>query len=119
MTHSRAAGSRRSDAQGGASFGQVKMPPLLALHAGDRAIGGFFVGVAVQRHPDGEAARRVLTNDLNTAYRLASWPPANGFKLAPARPRIFKNRPHWSRGIYWHLRRANPNRLCAGAPPSA
>jgi hypothetical protein len=34
------------------SFGQMKLPPLLALDAGHRAIGESFFGSAVQCYPD-------------------------------------------------------------------
>jgi hypothetical protein len=53
------------------SFGQVKMPSLFALHTSDRAIGDPFVGLPVQRHPDREPARRVVSNDLNAANRAS------------------------------------------------
>jgi hypothetical protein len=43
------------------------MPTFLALYAADSAIGGSLVGLPVQRHPDRETARRVVSNDLNAA----------------------------------------------------
>ena len=60
------------------SFGQVKMSSLLALDVDDRAIGDFLVGLPVQRHPDGKAARLIAPNDLNTAHGLAAGPLSNG-----------------------------------------
>jgi len=53
---------------------------LYAPYAGDRAIGGLFVGVAVQSNADGESSGRAVSNDLNAPYRFASGPPANGFQ---------------------------------------
>jgi hypothetical protein len=81
------------------SFGQVKMPSLLALHASDRAISGFFVSLAVQRHADGEAARRVLTNDLDAAYRFASRPLANGFEALLSKRPIAHSNSSWIRHV--------------------
>src|SRR5712675_2262468 len=60
------------------SFGQVKMPSLLALNADDCAIGDFLVGLPVQRHPDGKAARLIASIDLNAAHGLAAGPLSNG-----------------------------------------
>jgi hypothetical protein len=64
----------------GVSFGQVKMPTLLALDAADSAIGGSLVGLPVQRHPDRETARRVVSNDLNAANGFASGPVSDGLQ---------------------------------------
>ena len=58
----------------------MEIASLFSLHAGDRAIGGLFVGVAVQSNADGESSGRAVSNDLNAPYRFASGPPANGFQ---------------------------------------
>ena len=58
---------------------QMEMSSLLTLDAIDRAIGDFLVGLPVQRHPDGEAARPIASsNDLNAAHGLAPGPLSNG-----------------------------------------
>jgi hypothetical protein len=87
----------KSDAQGGASFGQVKMPSLLALHAGDRAIGGFSVGLSVQRHAEGEPSRCVVSNDLDAAYRFTPRPLANGFEALLSKRPIAHSNCSWIR----------------------
>jgi hypothetical protein len=58
----------------------VKLPSLLALNADDRAIGGFLVGLPVQRHPDRKAGRRVVSNDLNAGNGLTARPQPNRLK---------------------------------------
>src|ERR1700738_4493907 len=50
------------------------MPTFLALYASDSAIGGSLVGLPVQRHPDRETARRVVSDDLNPTNGLAPGP---------------------------------------------
>ena len=59
---------------------QMEMSPLLALNAIDRAIGDLRVGLAVQRHPDRKAARRIGPDDLNGANGLAPGPLSDGFQ---------------------------------------
>ena len=60
---------------------------LLALDAIDRAIGGFFVGRSVQRHPDRKCAARVVPDDLNGADGFAPGPLSNGLQaLLSQRP---------------------------------
>jgi CspA family cold shock protein len=54
-----------------ASLSQVKMSSLLPLNVDDRTICDFLVGLPVQRHPNGEAARPIASNDLNAAHGLA------------------------------------------------
>jgi hypothetical protein len=59
----------------------MEMSSLLALHAIDRAIGDFLVGLSVQRHPDRKtAARYLISNDVNSAYGLASRPLSNSLQ---------------------------------------
>jgi hypothetical protein len=58
----------------------MEMPPLLALDAIDRAIGNSLIGLSVQRHADGKAARCSLPNDLDAGNGLASRPLPNGVK---------------------------------------
>jgi hypothetical protein len=66
---------------------QVEKAPLLALDATDRAIGDFFVGRSVQRHPDRKCAGRLVPDDLNGADRLAPGPMSNGLQaLLSQRP---------------------------------
>jgi len=50
----------------------MEMSSLLALNADDCAIGDFLVGLPVQRHPDGKAARLIASKDLNAAHGLAA-----------------------------------------------
>ena len=59
---------------------QMEMSSLLALDAGDRAIGDFLVGLPVQRPPDRKTARCVISNNLNAANRLAPRPLPNGLQ---------------------------------------
>ena len=56
------------------------MSSLLALDEVDRAIGDFFVGLPVQRHPDRKPARCVISNNLNAANGLAPRPLSNGLQ---------------------------------------
>jgi hypothetical protein len=58
----------------------MEMSSLLALHAIDRAIGDFLVGLSVQRHPDRKTARYLISNDVNSAYGLASRPLSNSLQ---------------------------------------
>ena len=46
------------------------MSSPLALDVDNRAIGDFLVGLPVQRHPDGKAARLIASNDLNAGNGL-------------------------------------------------
>ncbi len=59
---------------------QVEKSPLLALHATDRTIGSFPVGLSVQRYPDGKSARRLVPDDLNGANGLAPGPLSDGLQ---------------------------------------
>jgi hypothetical protein len=59
---------------------QMEMSSLLTLHAIDRAIGDFLVGLPVQRPPDRKPARCVFSNNLNAANRLAPRPLPNGLQ---------------------------------------
>jgi hypothetical protein len=59
---------------------QMEMPPLLALHATDRTICSFPVGLSVQRHPDGKSARRLVPDDLDGANGLAPGPLSDGLQ---------------------------------------
>lgn len=54
------------------------MPPLLALDAIDGAIGGFPVGLPIQRDPDRKAACCIVPHDLNAADGLAAGPLSYG-----------------------------------------
>ena len=54
------------------------MPPLLALDAIDGAIGGFPVGLPIQRDPDRKAAWCIVPHDLNAADGLAAGPLSYG-----------------------------------------
>ena len=56
------------------------MPPLLAHHAIDGAIGGFLVGFAVQRYPDRKTAGSVISDDLDAANGLAAGPLPDGLQ---------------------------------------
>jgi hypothetical protein len=56
------------------------MSSLLALDEVDRAIGDFFVGLPVHRHPDRKPARCVISNNLNAANGLAPRPLSNGLQ---------------------------------------
>jgi hypothetical protein len=56
------------------------MSSLLALDEVDRAIGDFFVGLPVQRHPDRKPARCVISDNLNAANGLAPRPLSNGLQ---------------------------------------
>jgi hypothetical protein len=58
-------------------LGQVKISSLLSLNAEHCAIGDFGIGAAVKRDPDRKTGRRVVADDLNARYRLASWPLLN------------------------------------------
>jgi hypothetical protein len=69
-----------ADAGRAYSFGQVKIPLLLALNAFDGTVRDFRIGAAVQRHPDRKTGRRVVSDDLDASHRLASRPVANGFQ---------------------------------------
>src|SRR5258708_89656 len=60
-----------------ASFGQVKLPSLLALNADDRAISNFLVCLPVQGHPDRKITRPVVSNDSNTADGFTARPLSN------------------------------------------
>jgi hypothetical protein len=59
---------------------QMEMSSLLALDAGDRAIGDFLVGLPVQRPPGRKTARCVISNNLNAANGLAAGPLSNGLQ---------------------------------------
>ena len=63
-----------------ASFDQVILPAHLALNADHRPIGSLYVGLAVQRHPDRRAGRRIASNDLNTGNGLTPRPLTNRLK---------------------------------------
>ena len=56
------------------------MPSLLTLNADDCAIGDFLVGLPVQRPPDRNTPRLVVSNDLNAANGLAPRPLSNGLQ---------------------------------------
>ena len=56
------------------------MPPLLAHHAINGAIGGFLVGFAVQGYPDRKTAGCIVPYDLDTANVLAAGPLSNGLQ---------------------------------------
>jgi hypothetical protein len=58
----------------------MEMSSLLALNVDERAICDFLVGLPVQRHPDGKAARFIASNDLNAAHGLAPGPLSNGLQ---------------------------------------
>jgi hypothetical protein len=58
----------------------MEMPPLLAQHAIDGAIGGFFVGFAVQGYPDRKTAGYIVPDDLDAANGLAAGPLPNGLE---------------------------------------
>jgi hypothetical protein len=75
----------------------MEMPPLLALHAGDCAIGALLVGSPVQRHSDRKATWRIFSNDLDTAYRFASRPLADGFDALLSERRIAHSNCSWIR----------------------
>jgi hypothetical protein len=62
------------------SFGQVKVPLLLALDTFDGTVRDFRISVAVQRYPNRETGRRVISDDLDASNSLASRPVANGFQ---------------------------------------
>jgi hypothetical protein len=66
----------------------MKVPPLLALDAGHRAIRKSLVGRSIQRHPDRKATWRAVSDDLNAANRLATGPLPNGLKAFLAERRI-------------------------------
>jgi len=52
----------------------MKKPPLLALDKTHRAIGGFPLGLSVQRDPQRKTARRFLPHDLDRTDGLAARP---------------------------------------------
>jgi hypothetical protein len=81
------------------------MPTLLALYAADSAIGGSLVGLPLQRHPDRETARRVVSNDPNAANGLASGPVSDGLQV------LFSESPVAHSDCFHGLRHA---RLIAG-----
>ena len=58
----------------------MEMSSLLTLDAIDCAIGDFLVGLPIQRHPDGKAARLIASKDLNAAHGLAPGPLSNGLQ---------------------------------------
>jgi len=58
----------------------MEMSPLLTLNAIDRAIGGFLVGLPVQRHPDQKTPWCVISNNLNATNGLAPGPLSNGLQ---------------------------------------
>jgi hypothetical protein len=95
--YSRVLGGDRTKKVSGALFSKVKMPSLLALHVGERAIGGLFVSLPIQRHSDGEAAWRIFSNDLDTAYRFASRPLTDGFQALFSECRIAHTNSPWIR----------------------
>jgi hypothetical protein len=55
----------------------MKLSSLLALDADHRAIGNSLVGLSIQRHPNGKAAGRIVSNDLNATNGLTARPLSN------------------------------------------
>lgn len=71
---------RRSVNERSGSIIQMEMPSLLALHAIDGAVGGFLVGLSIQRDPDRKTAGHIVPDDLNAADGLAAGPLSNGLQ---------------------------------------
>jgi hypothetical protein len=95
----------------------MEMPPLLALDAIDRAIGNFLVGLSVQRHADGKAARCSLPNDLDAGNGLASRPLPNGVKaLLSENPVAQSDRPPLRHGAAVKVSRLGWRQLQAKPP---
>ena len=92
----------------------MEMPPLLALDAVDRTIGNFLVGLSVQRHPDGKAARRSLPNDLDAGNGLAPRPLPDGVQaLLSERPVAQSERPPLGHGTAVKVSRLGRQQLQA------
>jgi hypothetical protein len=73
-----------------ASVEQMIVPSLLALNADHRAVGGFHVGLSIQRYPDGKIAGLITPDELNAGDRLATWPLFHGFKALFAQSGIIE-----------------------------
>jgi hypothetical protein len=70
------------------SFGQVKMPLLLALDAFDGPVSAFFFGGTVQGHSDRKTGGRIVSDDLYASHSLAPWPLPNGFQASFSESRV-------------------------------